>query len=89
MASPKIEKVTKVDAVRRQLSTAIRLFFEGRDTVSIHSLVAAAQGIMHDLLKKQGPGVVQDVRTGHQPQDRQGPRPDDPAVAPAASGSGD
>jgi hypothetical protein len=56
MASPRIEKVTKVDAVRRQLSTAIRLFFEGRDTVSIHTLVAAAQGIMHDLLKKQGPG---------------------------------
>src|SRR6266404_8871426 len=29
------------------------------------------------------------VRPGHQPQDRQGPRPDDPAVAPAAGGSGD
>src|SRR5216683_4805952 len=29
------------------------------------------------------------VRTGHQPQDRQGPRPDDPTVAPAAGGSGD
>src|SRR5260370_30845130 len=29
------------------------------------------------------------VRPGHQSQDRQGPRPDDPAVAPAAGGSGD
>jgi ABC transporter substrate binding protein len=29
------------------------------------------------------------VRARHQPQDRQGPRPDDPAVAPAAGGSGD
>src|SRR5260370_7531285 len=28
-------------------------------------------------------------RAGHQPQDCQGPRPHDPAVAPAASGSGD
>ena len=56
MTSPKIEKVTKVDAARRQLSTAIHLFFEGRDTVSIHTLVAATQGVMHDLLKKQGPG---------------------------------
>jgi len=27
--------------------------------------------------------------TGVQPQDRQGPRPDDPAVAPAAGGPGD
>ena len=31
----------------------------------------------------------QQVRAGHQPEDRQGPRPDDPAVAPAAGGSGD
>ena len=30
-----------------------------------------------------------EVRTDHQPQDRQGPRPDDPAVAAAAGGSGD
>jgi len=29
------------------------------------------------------------VRTGDQPQDRQGPRPRDPAVAPAAGGSRD
>src|SRR5258708_4099580 len=28
-------------------------------------------------------------RAGHQPQDRQSPRPHDPAVAPAAGGSGD
>src|SRR6266849_6200258 len=34
------------------------------------------------------PGAHQ-VRADHQPQDRQGPRPDDPAVAPAAGGSGD
>lgn len=55
MADPSIEKVTKVDAARRQLSTAIRLFFDRRDTISIHTLVAAAQGIMHDLLTKQAP----------------------------------
>jgi hypothetical protein len=30
-----------------------------------------------------------EVRTHHQPQHRQGSRPDDPAVAPAAGGSGD
>ena len=33
--------------------------------------------------------AAHEVRAGHQPQDRQGPRPDDPAVAPAAGGSGD
>jgi hypothetical protein len=42
MASPRIDKVTKVDAARRQISTAIRLFFGRRDTISIHTLVAAA-----------------------------------------------
>ena len=34
-------------------------------------------------------GAAHQVRAGHQPQDRQGARPDDPAVAPAAGGSGD
>src|SRR4029077_6330386 len=29
------------------------------------------------------------VRAGHQSQDRPGPRPDDPSIAPAAGGSGD
>jgi ABC-type uncharacterized transport system substrate-binding protein len=33
--------------------------------------------------------TTDEVRAGHQPQDRQSPRPDDPAVAPAAGGSGD
>jgi ABC-type uncharacterized transport system substrate-binding protein len=33
-------------------------------------------------------GAAHAVRAGHQPQDREGPRPDDPAVAPAAGGSG-
>ena len=33
--------------------------------------------------------AADEVRADHQPQDRQGPRPDDPAVTPAAGGSGD
>src|SRR5260370_3824497 len=37
----------------------------------------------------QSAAATYQVRSGHQPQDRQGPRPDDPAVAPAAGGSGD
>ena len=39
-------------------------------------------------LRPPGPAADQ-VRAGHQPQDREGPRPDDAAVAPAAGGSGD
>src|SRR6185503_5563184 len=34
-------------------------------------------------------GAAYQVRAGHQPQDGQGARPDDPAVAPAEGGSGD
>src|SRR5437763_1269763 len=34
-------------------------------------------------------GATDGVRAGHQPQDGEGARPDDPAVAPAAGGSGD
>lgn len=64
MAELRIEKVTKVDAARRQLSTAIRLFFERRDTISIHTLVAAAQGVMHDLLEKRGPGKGSFLKSG-------------------------
>ena len=33
--------------------------------------------------------AAHEVRAGHQPQDRQGARPDDPTVAPAAGRSGD
>ena len=33
--------------------------------------------------------AAHEVRAGHQPQDRQGPRPHDPAVAAGAGGSGD
>ena len=39
---------------------------------------------------RRSPGRAADeVRAGHQPQDRQGPRPHDPAVAAGAGGSGD
>src|SRR4029453_13356363 len=38
---------------------------------------------------RPSPGTTHQVRAGHQPQDREGARPDDPAVPPAASGPGD
>jgi hypothetical protein len=46
--------VTKLDAVRRQLNTAIRLWFEDADPVSIHTLASAAHDILHQLFKKRG-----------------------------------
>jgi hypothetical protein len=54
MAVHRIERVTKLDAARRQLRTAIRMFFEGRDTVSIRTLAAAVEGLLAGLLKQRG-----------------------------------
>jgi len=57
------EKVSKIDAAERQLKTAIKLFFDEGDLVSIHTLVSAADGILTGLCKKKGipPGVLRDV----------------------------
>ena len=43
--------VTKIDAAKRQLNTAIVLFFDEGDAVSIHALSAAAYQILQDIGK--------------------------------------
>jgi len=52
-ATPVI-KVTKLDAARRQLRTAIELWFAGGDPVSIHALAYAAHEIIHRLFRQKG-----------------------------------
>jgi len=52
------EVVTKVDAARRQLATAIELFFEGADAVAIRTLVGAAHEILRTLVKRKGKGSI-------------------------------
>jgi hypothetical protein len=47
--------VTKLDAARRQLQTAIRLWFQDADPVSIHTLAAAAYEIIHAVSKQRNP----------------------------------
>jgi hypothetical protein len=42
-------KVSKTDVAKRQIETAIRLWFFSGDPVSIHTLAAAAHQILHDL----------------------------------------
>jgi hypothetical protein len=39
---------------RRQLRTAIRLWFDDGDPVSIHTLAAAAYEILHTLARRKG-----------------------------------
>ena len=46
--------VTKLEAARRQLETAITLWFHDVDPVSVHTLVMAAHGILKPINKKRG-----------------------------------
>ncbi|MCO1370614.1 hypothetical protein L0Z42_08565 [Burkholderia multivorans] len=46
--------VTKIDAARRQLITAIRLFFEGGDPVSVYSLASNAWEVIDVLCTSAG-----------------------------------
>jgi len=48
------ETVSKLDAARRQLSTAISLFIREQDTISTHTLTAAGHQILLDLAKVRG-----------------------------------
>ena len=45
--------VDKVDAARRQLESAITMFFDDWDVVSQHTLISAAHGILYDLANQR------------------------------------
>ncbi|GAB3366933.1 hypothetical protein GCM10027431_09700 [Lysobacter rhizosphaerae] len=49
-----MEIVTKLDAAKRHLDLAIRLFFEERDALGVHTVAAAAQGILRDIARVEG-----------------------------------
>jgi hypothetical protein len=46
--------VSKLDAAKRQLEIAIRLYFSNDDPVSIHTLTAASYNILRDVTKQRG-----------------------------------
>lgn len=54
MHESKPAPLTKADAARRQIETAIELTFNAGDWVAIHTLVSAANGILTDLCKIKG-----------------------------------
>jgi hypothetical protein len=43
--------ITKIDAAKRQLDVAIRLFFERKDLIAVHTLTAAARGVLRDVAR--------------------------------------
>jgi hypothetical protein len=48
------DQISKLDAARRQLEIAIFLFFQDADPVAVHTLAAAARGLLGDLAKARG-----------------------------------
>ena len=44
----------KISAAKRQLKTAVKLFFNNDDDLSIHTLSGAALQILHDIAEKMG-----------------------------------
>jgi hypothetical protein len=57
--------VTKLDAAKRQLRTAIELWFHDGDPVSIHALAYAAHEIIHELFLRAGhTGLLFDLDPG-------------------------
>lgn len=65
-----METVTRLDAARRQLHTAIGLWLVDGDTVSVHTLAFAAFGIVSDLNRiNKGPPLLLEA-TGIKPEKR-------------------
>lgn len=52
-------KVTKIEAARCQLRTAIELWFSDGNPIAIHTLAAAAHQVVHDLnVRNKGPDLL-------------------------------
>ena len=47
-------RIDKLEAARRNLAAAVRLFFERGDPIAIHTLAAAAQGVIRDVARARG-----------------------------------
>ncbi|MBI4848799.1 MAG: hypothetical protein HY808_09535 [Nitrospirae bacterium] len=55
------EIIPKLDAARRQLDTAIMLWFQEGDPIAIHTLTCAAYQIVHDINRhRNGPALMFD-----------------------------
>lgn len=61
MTKPGTFRVTRIDAAKRQLKTALELWFADGEPVSIHSLASNAHQIIHDLNRNaKGPELLFD-----------------------------
>lgn len=59
-------KFTKAEVAARQLDTAIKLFFNAGDVVSVHTLAAASMTVFGDILEKKKETSWRDeIRASH------------------------
>lgn len=49
-----METISKAESAKRHLVEGIKLFFEERDSLAIHTLAAAAQGTLRDIAQVSG-----------------------------------
>jgi hypothetical protein len=47
--------ISKLDAARQQLETAVQLWFHDSDPISVHTLAFAAYDVIHAISKKRNP----------------------------------
>lgn len=57
MAKKNLIYISKIDAAKRQLDVAIRIFLSNGDIVATHTLTAAAYNVIRDLSGLQGKSV--------------------------------
>lgn len=64
--------ISKLEAAKRQLETAIKLYFENEDPVSIHTLVCASYNVLMDIGGKQSikPIIKSEILTIVKPEKR-------------------
>lgn len=60
--------LTKIDVARRQLVTAIRLFFNEDDSVSVYSLAANAWEVIDTLCTREGVDSISEQTREHLPK---------------------
>ena len=65
------EIVTKLEAAERQLWVAIRLFFERRDAIAVHTLAAAAHSVLVDLARPRGGKIFFEKDKYARPEDKE------------------
>ena len=50
----RFQKISKIEAAKRQLVTAIRLFLSEEDAIPVHTIASAVHEVLRDLLIKKG-----------------------------------